>query len=171
MTLEIINDNKWHRQYVEEANKIRNVISNDLVAIYHIGATAMPKMKARAIIDILIVVKNRDLIEEMELKLKQLDYFLFDNSQDCCCLERKMSDFKLYLFSAEEVDMIEKYISFTLYLKEYPDIAKKYISLKERLDRTRFNSEKRYNKGKKKFIKTIEKPAVSWYRSKNIRVV
>lgn len=170
MTLELIDNNKWHRQYVEEANEIRNVISNDLVSIYHIGATAISKMKARPIIDILIVVRRKELIEKYKLKLKQLNYLQVENEQ-VCCLEKKESNFKLYVFSTEDADMIEKYISFTLYLKQYPDVAKKYISLKERLDGLYFNPENRYYKGKKKFIKSIENQAVSWYRSKNIQVV
>lgn len=171
MTLEIINNNnKWYRQYVEEANEIRNVISNDLVSIYHIGATAIPEMKAKPVVDILIVVRRRELIEKYKSKLKQINYLQVENEQ-VCCLEKKEGNFKLYLFSTEDADIIEKYIGFTLYLKQYPDVAKKYISLKERLDGLYFNAENRYHKGKKKFIKSIESQAVSWYRSKNIQVV
>ena len=75
MTIEIVDYNEnWPLEYAVEANEIRNVIINDLISIYHIGSTAIKGIKARAMIDILIVVKKTISSSELIGQLEKLDY-------------------------------------------------------------------------------------------------
>lgn len=73
--IEIVDYNeKWPLKYAAEANDIRNIISSNLVSIYHIGSTAIKGLKARAVIDVLIVVKKIEVIDELK---KQFEKFMF----------------------------------------------------------------------------------------------
>ncbi|MFQ8704679.1 MAG: GrpB family protein [Thomasclavelia sp.] len=171
MTIEIVDYNEnWPLEYAVEANEIRNVIINDLISIYHIGSTAIKGIKARAMIDILIVVKKTISSSELIGQLEKLDYN-YDKENDNTkyyCLKKKNDSFCLYVFYEDQVTEIEKYLAVSLYLKEHHELAAKYVSIKERSANKYIN--KKYYQEKEKFFSEIEMDACLWYRSKNIHV-
>ena len=44
----------------QEAVKIKNILGDNYIAIYHIDSTAVPNLKAKPIIDIMPIVINLD---------------------------------------------------------------------------------------------------------------
>lgn len=49
---------EWAEMYAAEAEKIREVLGENLIEIHHIGSTAVKGLKAKPIIDILAVVSD-----------------------------------------------------------------------------------------------------------------
>lgn len=49
---------KWDRMFREEAQKLREILADELVDIHHIGSTSVPGLKAKPIIDMMPVVKD-----------------------------------------------------------------------------------------------------------------
>lgn len=159
-------DEEWPLKYAVAANHIRNIVLDNLVSIYHIGSTAIKGLKARDMIDILIVVKDITLIDELVQQFKKNGYD-YGEIKEGYCLKKKDDSFCLYIFSVDEVDIIEKYLAVSLYLQEYQDVAKEFLKFKESIIRCNSN---KYVKEKENFFSRIEKDACIWYRSKNIHV-
>lgn len=170
MVIEIVDyDENWPLKYAAEANNIRNIMSSSLVSIYHIGSTAIKGVKARATIDILIVVKKSELIDELKKQLENLDYVCSKKDEDFKGYYFKKQDdsFYLYVFSVDDVSEIERYLAISLYLKDHLDIAYEYTNLKK-ITADKCHNVKKYIKEKNKFINSIEEDACKWYQSKNI---
>jgi GrpB-like predicted nucleotidyltransferase (UPF0157 family) len=55
----------WHQRFLEEAEKIHAVLGDQVIAIHHIGSSAITPAKAKPIIDILPEVVD---IEKIALK-------------------------------------------------------------------------------------------------------
>ncbi len=64
MKVEVVEYNsEWPNLYLE-AEKIKNILGNELVDIYHIGSTSVKKLRAKPIIDIMAVVRDITKVDE-----------------------------------------------------------------------------------------------------------
>lgn len=172
MVIEIVNYNKnWPLKYAGEANQIRNIILNDLVSIYHIGATSIKGLRARPMIDILIVIKSITVINELKPELEKLGYECFEGEVNFKghYFKRKDDSFCLYIFSVDEASEIERFLAVSLYLREHQDLACEYTEIKG-LAAKKSKNGRRYFKEKNRFITNIENEACLWYRSKDIHI-
>lgn len=96
--IEIVDYNeKWPLKYAAEANNIRNIISSNLVSIYHIGSTAIKGLKARAVIDVLIVVKKIEVIDELKKQFEKLNYVCCKDELDRYCFKKNDGSF-VYMY-------------------------------------------------------------------------
>lgn len=171
MTIEIVDyDENWPLKYAVEANEIRNIIINDLISIYHIGSTAIKGIKARAMIDILIVVKKTISSDELIAQLETLNYSYDRGNENTkyYALKKKDNSFCLYIFYEDQVCEIERYLAVSLYMKEHHEIVSEYMRIKE-VNAKKYLNNKYYSE-KEKFFNKIEKAACLWYQSKNIHV-
>ncbi len=48
----------WHEAYEEEAEAIRQALGDKAIDIQHVGSTAIPGIKAKPILDIMVGIKN-----------------------------------------------------------------------------------------------------------------
>ena len=65
---------RWPILFEEEADSIASIFGHEVVAIQHIGSTAIPNLRARSIIDILVEIHNIEKIDDFNEKLRQLGY-------------------------------------------------------------------------------------------------
>ena len=157
MIIKIVDYNEnWPLKYAVEANEIRNAVINNLISIYHIGSTAIKEIRAREMLDILIVVKKTISIDELITQLEKLDYNYCKESDNtrCYSLKKKDNSFCLYVFYEDQVSEIEKYLAVSLYLKEHHEIAAEYMRVKDTYVKNCLND--RYYQEKKKFFNEIE---------------
>ncbi|WP_281004407.1 GrpB family protein [Mahella australiensis] len=56
-------DPSWKAEYEVETQKIRNILKDIIVEIYHIGSTAVEGLAAKTIIDIMPVVTDINSVE------------------------------------------------------------------------------------------------------------
>ena len=171
MIIKIVDYNEnWPLKYAVEANEIRNAVINNLISIYHIGSTAIKEIRAREMLDILIVVKKTISIDELVTQLEKLDYNYCKESDNtrCYSLKKKDNSFCLYVFYEDQVSEIEKYLAVSLYLKEHHEIAAEYMKVKDTYIKSYLKN--KYYQEKKKFFNEIEIDACLWYKSKNIHV-
>lgn len=68
---------QWVQMYEEEAEKLRRIFGRQLIAIHHIGSTAVPGLDAKPIIDIMPVVRDShnidSYIQGMETLVKEIE--------------------------------------------------------------------------------------------------
>jgi GrpB-like predicted nucleotidyltransferase (UPF0157 family) len=64
----------WPHLFEEEATKIRQVLGNQCVAIYHIGSTSVPGLAAKPVIDMIPVVKDVFQVSECRAAMEAQGY-------------------------------------------------------------------------------------------------
>ena len=73
--VEVVSYNpNWREMYKEESEKIKNILNDIIIDIHHIGSTAIPGIKAKPVIDILVEVKNIEGVDQYNHKMKELGY-------------------------------------------------------------------------------------------------
>ena len=64
----------WPRLFEEEAAKIRQVLGEKCLAIYHIGSTSVPGLAAKPVIDMIPVVKDVFKVNEFRAAMEAQGY-------------------------------------------------------------------------------------------------
>jgi GrpB-like predicted nucleotidyltransferase (UPF0157 family) len=67
-------DPRWLDCYTAAANDLKECLGNRLIAIEHVGSTAVPGLDAKPIIDIMVGVASLDLAPGFMANLEQLGY-------------------------------------------------------------------------------------------------
>ena len=67
----VANDPRWPRQSEEERARIRAAMGSRVLAVEHIGSTAVPDLAAKPIIDILAGVRHLEDVREIEARARR----------------------------------------------------------------------------------------------------
>ncbi len=67
-------DERWPLQFEAEAKRLRPIFSSRLVAIHHIGSTAVKGLAAKPEVDVLVAVTGRKLLDAWLDSLNELGY-------------------------------------------------------------------------------------------------
>lgn len=65
----------WKNQYLLEEVFLKDKLKNYIIEIEHVGSTSIPGIKAKPIIDILIVIESLNKIDEIENILSKYGYY------------------------------------------------------------------------------------------------
>jgi GrpB-like predicted nucleotidyltransferase (UPF0157 family) len=161
----------WSFMFEEEARKINNVFGNEIVAIYHIGSTSIPRMHAKPIIDILVEVKDIESVDNYNEQMSALGYrALGEHGISGRRFFRKGEVERTHHVHVFETGSqhITRHLAFKEYMIAHPEEAKAYSELKQKLAKQFPTDMKSYIEGKDPFIKETEKKALSWYKHRNV---
>ena len=157
---------KWHDAYQLESQRIINALDDNVVAVHHIGSTAIAGIYAKPIIDILVEVKDLSLLdchlfaqslnyEAMgEFGISDRRFFLKYNSDG----ERTHH---IHIYKADS-PQIPRHLAFRDYMISHPELAREYSNLKRELAAKYPLDIDKYMDGKDGFIKLIEREAAQW---------
>ena len=67
-------DPLWRKAFEAEAKNVGSVLGENVVAIHHIGSTAIPNIYAKPVIDLLVEVKDITEVDGRSLAIEALDY-------------------------------------------------------------------------------------------------
>ena len=153
-------DSQWPILYEEEKNRILNVIGNKIMAIEHIGSTAVPGLGAKPIIDIMVAVRCLADAEDCIAPLQSIGYE-YVPEHEASIPERRYfrkgpQEAHRHLHMVERTsDFWEKHILFRNFLRAHPDIAQQYYLLKKELA-AKFSSDRNaYTDTKASFIESM----------------
>jgi GrpB-like predicted nucleotidyltransferase (UPF0157 family) len=65
---------KWPEAFEVESKCVANALGENVVAIHHIGSTAIPSIYAKPIIDLLVEVKDIIQVDEQSITMGALGY-------------------------------------------------------------------------------------------------
>lgn len=157
----------WPEMFQREAEAIANVFGDELLAIQHIGSTAVPGLCAKPIIDLMPLVENIERIDGYNAAMAELGYeALGEFGLPGRRYFRKGGSINrshqahVYAYGNPE---IERHLAFRDYLRRHPEVAKEYCRLKRVLARQFPNDIYGYMDGKDAFIQTVEKQALAWW--------
>lgn len=156
---------RWPIIYSREEEKILTAVSDKILAIEHIGSTAVPGLAAKPIIDIMIAIESFVLIDELVKLLDNIGYkHVPEHEMTLPVPDRRFFDrgpsnlpnrhFHLHV-AEKESEFCLTNILFRDYLRNHQNIAQKYVDLKKRLAITCNGNSSNYCGGKSSFIKGI----------------
>ena len=165
-------DPLWEAEYENEAQKIRNILKDILVDIYHIGSTAVKGLSAKPIIDIMPVVTNINLLDKYNKEFSDIGYeCMGEFGIEGRRYFRKGSNTRthhIHVFDKSNHKDIIRHLAVRDYLRAHPDIASGYGELKIKLACQFPEDIEGYCSAKDAFVKKLEKDALLWYQNNEI---
>jgi len=161
--VEVVSYNSnWREMYKEESEKIKNILNDIIIDIHHIGSTAIPGIKAKPVIDILVEVKDIEEVDQYNHKMEELEY---EAMGEYGIPKRRFSrkgknnrTHHIHIFQTGNEE-IKRHINFKEYLIAHPDKSREYSKLKEELANKYTYDVENYSNSKSDFIKEIDRKA------------
>ena len=156
----------WAQGYEAEAERLTAVFQSHLCAIHHIGSTAVPGIKAKPIIDILIEVADIECVDGVNAAMGELGYIAKgENGIEGRRYFRRGSDVHhthhIHVYQTGHPEIV-RHLNFRDYLIANPPVAQAYSRLKEELARQFRTDTARYTSNKSDFIQDVNAKAAVW---------
>jgi GrpB-like predicted nucleotidyltransferase (UPF0157 family) len=154
----------WKRCYEEEVERLESSTDNRLDGYEHIGSTAIEGLAAKPVIDLLAVVG--DLSDARTTLVPVLEHHGYeyrpgDVRGRLFLAKGPRTNRTHYLSLAERhSDFYVEKVAFRDYLREHPDIAAAYGSLKRELAAEHPDDRSAYTEGKGAFIERVLETAM-----------
>ncbi|MGN5457106.1 MAG: GrpB family protein [Candidatus Kurthia intestinigallinarum] len=159
-------DEQWPVLFELESQKIKSIVCETYVNILHIGSTSVPKLSAKPVIDILLIVEDLEKLNQLDDDFKQLGYeALGEYGIIGRRFYRKGGDMRthhIHAFHYSNIVEIERHIAFRDYLRRHPEQSQLYEALKSQLAARFPYDNNAYCDGKNDFIKQLEQQALKW---------
>jgi GrpB-like predicted nucleotidyltransferase (UPF0157 family) len=160
----------WAGKFDRESQLVARALDPTVVAIHHIGSTAIPTIYAKPIIDMLVEVTSIDEVDSRNVAMASLGYEAmgeygiagrryFTKDSDA-----GIREYQVHAFVAGSAE-IDRHIAFRDFMQAHPELARRYSDLKRRLANEHRRDIDQYVTGKDGFIKEMERKALAWRRS------
>jgi len=156
-------DPTWPRRFEDEAARLRAIIPADLlIALEHIGSTAVPGLPAKPVIDMLATVTDLDAARaRLVAPLEAAGYAFWAENPETDRLffvkglppSAPRRTHHLHVMAAGPAAL--KHIAFRDYLRDHPREADRYAALKRDLARRFHHDREAYTEAKGAFIAQV----------------
>ena len=153
---------KWIELYNSEAKLITDSFAlTEIVKIDHIGSTAIPRLKAKPTIDILLQVSEQIDIQKLKDTFESLGYLINDHPENPAPHLTFVKGYTKQGFTGQAYHVHIRYhgdwdeIRFRDYLIKNKEIAKEYETLKLELAEKYPNDREAYTDSKTEWIEKI----------------
>lgn len=159
---------KWSEDFEKEVGTIKAFLSENLIAAYHIGSTAIPGIRAKPVIDILLEVRSLNEIDKHNNKFEGIGY---EAKGEYGIKGRKFFQkgknertHHIHIFESGNPE-IERHKLFVEFMNAHPDKAAEYDKLKMKLLNKHKEEPDKYSQGKAVFIQSMDAEAIKWKNS------
>jgi len=159
-------DPDWPRQAAERSARLR-VLEPVLVAVHHIGSTAVPGLIAKPIIDLMPLVTDLAALDRERSTVEALGYEWFGEygitgwrycKQDIGSVRVA----QLHFFAVGDPGAV-RHLAFRDYLRAHSGIAAAYAAEKRRARDMHPGDHQAYGGEKQAWINRVEAEALAWY--------
>lgn len=153
-------DPRWPLIFEEEKRQILSVIGELVLAIEHVGSTAVPGLSAKPVIDTMVGIRELAEAPACYGPLSTVGYEYVpdyeDEIPDRRFFNRGPEEAHRHLHMAElNGSFWERHILFRDFLRAHPETAEDYCALKKRLAREFTTDMRAYTDGKTSFIESV----------------
>jgi GrpB-like predicted nucleotidyltransferase (UPF0157 family) len=161
-------DPRWADAFAAASRELTGALGGNLLAIHHIGSTAIPGIHAKPVIDMLAVVADIDAVDSQSARLEALRYeamgefgipgrryFRRDDASG-------VRSHQIHAFGHGSPH-VERHLAFRDFMRAHAEPARQYSDLKRRLADVFPDDINGYMDGKDAFIKEVERQALAWY--------
>ncbi len=129
-------DEKWKSAFEEIKAEIENVIGDLIVGIEHVGSTSVEGLSAKPCIDIDVIIKDYSVFNDVVEKLATIGYIHKGNlgikDREAFKYADKPHLQKHHLYVCpQQSEELHRHITFRNFLRENPEAARLYGSVKE----------------------------------------
>jgi len=158
---------EWITKFHNIKEHLKNIFGEKALAIEHVGSTSIAGMKAKPIIDALVIIQKMEDFEKEKEQMINLGYkwgknyigpdtlIFFKEDAD----ERKTENIHICLVDSPKAI---QFIQTRDYLRLHPDRATAYGNLKEELQKENPGNYPAYRAGKQAFLDETERLAYEW---------
>lgn len=162
----VAHDPAWAQMFAEGAQQIAAVFGEEIVAVYHIGSTAIAGIKAKPILDFLVEVRDIEKVDQFNDKMVALGYqprgeYGLPGRRYFVKQRGETHLHHIHTYQSDHPDL-QRHLDFRDYMRAHPQEAQAYSRLKERLARQFPTDIDSYVAGKDAFIKEIDEKAARW---------
>ena len=153
-------DKQWDEIAIQTIKTLKSILGDDAIDIQHIGSTAIPVIKAKPIIDIVVGVTDfeRIMLHNEQLQKEGIFYRGSDVEDQILYVMGDMEkDIRTHHIHVVKWNGTEwkNYIRFRDYLNANGDVALQYQKLKEELESKYADDRVAYTNGKQEMIDII----------------
>jgi GrpB-like predicted nucleotidyltransferase (UPF0157 family) len=165
----VAHDPAWAERFQQAAQEIDDILGDEVVSIHHIGSTAIPGMPAKPIIDILIVVRDIERVDDYDDAMGGAGYEPRGENgipgrryfRRVHWEPEELHTHHVHIFQ-EGNPQVQRHLDFRDYMMAHPHEARAYAEHKIDLA-SRFPTDiDAYIEGKDAFIKAIDEKAAAW---------
>jgi GrpB-like predicted nucleotidyltransferase (UPF0157 family) len=167
-------DRQWSEQFRVEAELIAEALGGQIVAVHHIGSTAIAGISAKPTIDLLVEVRDIAQVDTLNPEMTRRGYepkgehgIVGRRYFSRCAGEEHTHH--VHVFQVGD-PQIQRHLGFRDYLRAHSEEAQAYGRLKERLALAFPEDIEAYMAGKNDFIEQIDRKARTWRASSSARV-
>ena len=153
-------DPAWTDLYEQEKQLLIDTFGDRIVAVEHIGSTAIPGIPAKPIIDMNVAVESLDDIDDFIQKLPELRYEYIPERRyaDRQFFPKGPSECRTHHLNLVELDSQTAWknqLLFRDYLRENEDVRNQYAELKRKLADEYADNREEYTERKSEFVMSI----------------
>ncbi len=154
------------------ARQVAAALGENVVAMHHIGSTAIPGIYAKPIIDLLIEVNNLIKVDDQNAAMESLGYQVMgefgipDRRFFCKDNPEGVRTHHIHTFKAGS-EQVGRHLTFRDYMIAHPKDAQRYSELKRQLAKAYPTDLDGYMDGKDGFIREIDQKAAQWHGLRN----
>ena len=159
-------DPRWLAQFKRAAVQLQTVLGDEAVAIYHIGSTAIPGIKAKPIIDILIEVRDIERVDGFNAALAALGYRARGENgapgrRYFTLGDGEQRSQHVHIFQSGHPE-IARHLNFRDYLRAHPQAARVYEAMKIQKAQQFAHDSLQYTEAKTQLVNQIDVRAAAW---------
>lgn len=166
---------EWKKQYQEECTLLKSILGTEILRFEHFGSTAIEGMKAKPVIDIMVIVKDIQVIDHYQ---KILEDAAYDYAEEWGIIGRRLlrkggdnRSHHIHIYQVSNVKEIERHLMLRDYLRIKGNEVRDYSKFKEKLS-NQFEDTCDYSKAKKDYVQKLEKRAMKYFeKQKNMNPI
>jgi GrpB-like predicted nucleotidyltransferase (UPF0157 family) len=160
-------DPAWADAFDVAARELAESLGDNLLAVHHIGSTAIPGIWAKPVIDLMPVVRDIARVDERVEAMQALGYesmgeygipgrryFRRDGTDG-------LRTHNVHAFQ-HDLPHVARHLAFRDFMRAHPELARQYSDLKRHLAARHPLDIEAYMDGKDAFIKEMESRALAW---------
>ncbi|MBD2022086.1 GrpB family protein [Leptolyngbya sp. FACHB-36] len=158
---------QWRREFEHESQRVAEALGENVVAVHHIGSTAIPTIYAKPIVDMLVEVKDIAAVDVRNAAIATLGYEAvgeFGIPGRRYFRKHNAAGVRTHHIHAFETGspQVDRHLAFRDYMIAHPDDAQAYSTLKRELAKQYPSNIEAYMDGKDEFIKEMDRRATEW---------
>lgn len=160
-------DPRWTERFESEHRAVAAALGTVVVALHHIGSTAVPGLAAKPVVDMLLEVRSLPELDQRAGRLEDLGYAAKGGygipGRRYFSKGEPERTHHLHAFASGDANL-ERHLAFRDYLRARPDIAAAYGRIEADASAVCDGDIESYMAAKSPFIAIHERAAVAWYR-------
>lgn len=150
---------EWKRRYEAEVEQLEAVAGDRLLDFEHVGSTAVEGLAAKPILDLVAVVDDLDDADDLipVLEAEGYEHRPNDGVPDRLFFAKGPRTNRTHYLSVceRESECYREQVAFRDYLRDHPEVAAEYESLKRDLAAAHADDRDAYTAGKEAFVERV----------------